>query len=371
MTKFNSSGQIFNKYLIVFTCLLCCLNLNGQSKLTNNLSVNGNYQSGYALPEYSVFTLTTNDYIRSFELAFTKQTTGKTVWERAYNYPAYGLSLYYSNLGNNELLGKEFAAVYFMKLYILSRSKFKIFNISGIGGSYVSKIFNLNDNYLNVVVGSHLNFHFNMRFGASYELTDKLGVNTGISFDHNSNANMASPNVGVNTLTAYGGLSYKLGTHQELNDTIQDKHISKNIYYAFASVGGKHTQSLSSTYYLTSSLSFEAKRALTRAFHLGIGTDLFYDSAVHSELQKDNRDFKSSDNFQSGLHLSTTIVYNIFSLSLHQGVYLGLKEQVGKNTLYNKGVMQFKIHKNMSARIIMKSHLHILDYPEVGFGFQF
>jgi hypothetical protein len=359
------------KHIIVICLIFCGLSSFGQSKLSNNLSVTANYQSGYSLPEYSLFTLITNDYIRSFELAFTKQTAGKTIWERTYNYPAYGLSLYYSTLGNDEILGKEFAVNYFNKLYLLSNENFKIYNISGVGIGYVSKIFSLDDNYLNVLVGGHFNIHFNLRFGASYSLTDKIGLNTGLSFDHISNANTASPNVGINTFTGYGGLIYKIGNHQERNDTTVDNHVRKNLYYVFAGIGGKHTQSLSATYFLTTSLSFEARRMITRAFHLGLGADLYYDSSVESELKKDNRTYQGVYDFQSGIHVSETVVYNKFSLSMHQGIYLGFGEHVGNNIIYNKGVMQFNIVENFNIRVVMKSHLHILDYPEIGFGIQF
>ncbi|MFT6715739.1 MAG: hypothetical protein ACJA0Q_000368 [Saprospiraceae bacterium] len=371
MTKLSSDKRQLFKYTVVLCFVLATFALQGQSKLSDNLSISANYQMGYSLPEYSVFTLITNDYIRSFELSITKETTGKTEWEQAYHFPAHGLSIYYSNLGNDDVLGKEFALNYFIKLYLLSKGRFQLYNITAGGIGYVSKIFSLENNYLNVLVGSHFNLHFNLRFGTHYKLSEKVSVNTGLSFDHFSNANAASPNVGINTFTAYGGLSYLIGKRTERIDTVIEKHIPKNSYYLFTGIGGKHTQSLSATYFLTSSLSFEAKRAITRGFHFGVGLDFFYDSSVKSELNKENRNYKGIYDFQTGIHISQAIVYNKFSIALYQGVYVGLQDHVGRNIIYNKGVFQYNLVKNVTARVSMKSHLHILDYPELGVGIQF
>jgi hypothetical protein len=351
--------------------LFACLTEKCQSKSLSNLSISANYQAGYSLPEYSIFTLITNDYIRAFELSITQQTLGKTEWEQSYNFPAHGLSLYYSNLGNDDILGKELALNYFLKLYFLSKGKFRLYNITAGGIGYVNKTFNMETNYLNVVVGSHFNLHFNLRFGGNYELSKKLSLNTGISFDHISNANTASPNIGVNTLTGYAGLSYLIGNQEQRIDSDLKKHERKNEYLLFAGIGGKHTQSLSSIYYLTSSLSFEARRAITRGFHLGVGIDFFYDSSVESELLKDNRGHRDLYDFQTGIHVSPALVYNKFSAALYQGIYVGFQEKVGKKTLYNKGILQYNIYKNITLRAVMKSHLHILDYPEFGIGMKF
>ena len=143
--------------------MLIAFSLQSQSKFSDNLSLSANYQTGYSLPEYSIFTLITNDHIRSFELSITKETIGKTEWEQAYKFPAHGLSIYYSNLGNDDILGRELALNYFLKLYLYSKNKFQLYNITGGGIGYVNKIFNLENNYLNVVVGSHFNLHFNLK----------------------------------------------------------------------------------------------------------------------------------------------------------------------------------------------------------------
>lgn len=360
-----------NLKLAIFIFLLCSFNLKhalSQQKFSDNLKLGVNYHRGYNLPEYSSFLLTVNDPIQSLDLTILKETVGKTPWEQLFNYPEYGLSLFYTSLGSGAIYGNELALTYFFKIYLLDRDKFKLYNRVGIGLSYVSKKYDPETNPTNIAVGSHLNIHFNAQFGGTFELTDKINLNAGLSFDHLSNANSSEPNIGMNSLTAFTGLSYYLGKRTERKIVELPKHEPRNRFYLFGSVGGKHLRSLSGEYFLANSLSLEYVREIGRIFYIGAGVDVFYDSSVPTFLESEGKSFNNQDYFQTGVHVSQTLRYNRFSLSLQQGIYVGLTNKVEDKLMYNRGIIKCNLSDNFSVRLAMKSHLHILDYPEIGIG---
>ncbi|MDX1651354.1 MAG: acyloxyacyl hydrolase [Brumimicrobium sp.] len=341
-----------------------------QKNFTDNLHANVSCNFGYNLPEYPFIYSLTNDYIRSLEVTVFKKTTGKNLWEEIYNYPDQGLSIFYSTLGNNEVFGKELALTYFFRTYFLTFNRLRFYNRIGFGLSYVSRKFDIQNNYLNVAVGSNFNFHFNFRLGANYSISEKVGLYTGISFDHFSNGNMSEPNLGINYVTGYFGGSFSLGETTKREKHVIENHVKKNSSILFLSTGGKHSRALSSKFYFTSSLSYEFSRAFFRKFHFGIGGDLFYDSSVKNSLEKMSKNYKPSNSFQTGIHVTQSLVYNRVSLSLQQGVYLLLTEKVDNYPIYTRGIIQYEVSKRMLLRLSMKSHFHILDYPEFGFGFK-
>lgn len=345
--------------------------LYAQAKFSDNLNVMVNLHKGYNLPEYQFLTTITEDYVRSIDISVFNETTGESEWEQLYNYPEYGLSLFYSTLGNDKIMGREYALTYFFRVYLLSKNRFRIYNRIGIGLNYVTRKFELKDNYLNVAVGSNYNMHFNLRIGANYSLTNKIKLNTGISFDHFSNGNTGEPNLGINYLTGYGGISYRLGKNNERKVHELKPHVKNNAIEIFASVGGKHSRALASKFFFVSSFSMEIDRALSRKFSFGIGTDLFYDSSVETSLEKSGRNYKSSNNFQTGIHLAQSLRYNKFSISIQEGIYILLTEKVEKSLIYNRGIIKYQATEHLSVRVAMKSHLHILDYPEIGLGYKF
>jgi hypothetical protein len=78
-----------------------------------------------------------------------------------------------------------------------------------------------------------------------------------------------------------------------------------------------------------------------------------------------------TDDFRTGVHLSQEVVFERFSFILQEGFYVGLVDQVNGKRIYNRGILRWKINPHWMMSISMKSHLHILDYPELGFGYYF
>jgi len=356
----------------IFFLLIACLsnNIQAQNKLTDDLKISLGLHYGFNLPEYQMFTYITNNYIHSVDVSIIKETSGKNEWEQIFNYPEYGLSLFYSSLGNDDIFGREFSVNPFFRTNIIYKENFKLYNQIGVGLSYVNKKFNAEDNYLNVAVGSNINLHFNLRFGINYSFYNRFAINSGISFDHFSNANTSEPNLGINYITAFTGLSYRIGQKTTKKKTILSPHIKENYFNIVANIGGKYSRALSSKKYVTASISFEAKRKCYKVFHLGIGADIFYDNSVEDQLLDAGKEYKSIDSFQTGFHFSQTVIYNKLSLSLEEGLYIGLVEKVEEYHIYNRGIISYQINKKLSIRLAMKSHLHILDYPEFGLAYK-
>lgn len=356
------------KYIFSVITILCFLisPIQAQPKFSDNLKLLVNYHTGYNLPEYQFFTTVTNDYVRSLDVCLIRETHGKNSWEQLFNYPEHGISLFYSSLGNDEKFGRELAVTYFFKVNFNMRKRYHFYNRTGIGLGYVNRIFDLKTNYMNVAVGSHLNIHFNFRMGLNYILSKKLELNSGLSFDHFSNANTHEPNLGINYVTAFGGLCYRIGKETEKLKQEIEPHISKNKVEIFASIGGKHTGVLSTKYNMTSSLSAEMKRSFFRAVHAGVGVDLFYDASIKPALLEAGKEYKKINDYQAGIHISEAFVYNRFSIILQEGLYLYQVNQ--KHLMYNRGIINYNITNHLSVRISMKSYIHILDYPELGIG---
>ncbi|OFX61604.1 MAG: hypothetical protein A2046_09885 [Bacteroidetes bacterium GWA2_30_7] len=370
MYRFTINNNCF-KVLIFSILFLVTLKSNSQSKPSDDLKIMLNYHYGFNLPEYQFISYITDDYIRSFDLCLIKETRGKNYWEQLFNYPEYGISLFYSSLGNDNVFGKETSLNYFFKIKIINKTRFCLYNRTGIGISYTTRKFELENNYLNVAIGSHFNIHFNFRIGTSYVISKKADFNLGLSFDHFSNANSSEPNLGINYVTAYGGLSYRIGKISAKQKHEIQSHVKKNNFECFFNVGGKHTRALTSGYFLTSSISLEANREYFRTFNLGTGIDFFYDSSLKSQLINAEKEFKNVYSFKSGIHLSQIFVYNRFNVIIQEGIYLLLTDKLDNKSIYNKGIIKYWLTKNISLQLSMKSHLQILDYPELGVGFKF
>lgn len=342
-----------------------------QSKLTENLKLSGAVHAGYSMPEYSFISYQTDDYIRSFELSLLKETYGKKPWEVLYNFPEYGVSFFYSTLGNDAVFGRAFALNYFFKLKIIQSKRFELYNRIGIGLGYLTKKFAVNNNYMNLAIGSHVNVHFVFKLGGQLRLTDKISTNLGLSFDHFSNANTHDPNRGLNLFTGEAGLTYLIGNKKDWQFPKFEEHQKTNNLTLFAAMGVKQPRSFENVRYGTASIALSVNREVRRAFHLGAGIDIFYDSYAKVFLEKSGNDYHAYNSFQTGINISQQFVYNKFRIIIQEGIYVGLVNKVIPKSFYNRAIVQYAVTENMHFRIAMKSHLHILDYPEFGIGVKF
>ena len=360
-------GIRYRKMALITACF-CNTLLFSQTRITDDLYVGVNYQKGYGIPEYPFFNYIINDYYKAVDISFMKKTWGKNYWQQLYNYPYFGFSFYHSTLGNNAILGKEYAVSGFTRFDIIELSRFSFYNRTGIGFSYITKKFDIENNYLDVAVGSHINIHVNIRFGFGYRILKKAELKTGVSFDHFSNANLSEPNLGVNSLTFFAGANYLIGReNKRVTYTLEPVH--RQFYFdIYASLGGKHTRRLTSEVVLCSSLSFEGYYEVLRKIHLGAGTDLFFDSSLKRQLTDRGDNYKPVDSFQSGIHLSQNFIYNRFAIELQEGLYLLLPEKLNGYKFYSRGIIKYRINDILSLRLSMKTRLHILDYPEIGIG---
>ena len=367
--------KIENVYKILFWIIVVFFPfiLVAQSKFSENLYLRTDLNYGFVLPEYQNINYLVDKPTYGFEVSLGKKTSGKSIWEKLYKFPEYGLTTSFTTLGNKEVFGSEFGLYPYVQNFLIRRPKFQMTSQFGLGIGYATKKFDLQTNYENISIGSHLNAHFNYKIGTRFILGEHFSINAGLSFTHFSNANMAEPNLGINLFKVYTGLNYSIHADKAFTAIELLQHETKHEFAFVYAFGGKHTRALQSDVYITSSLSSEYKFHWKRKLHVGGGLDLFYDSSTKVEMNavKKGDDYKTMYDYKTGIHISQEIVYDRFSFILQTGTYIGLTNHLNNHKIYNRAVLRWKFNDHLLMSVSMKSHLHILDYPEIGFGYFF
>jgi hypothetical protein len=356
--------------LIVLIVCISQFILFGQGGFTNNSWLSIHSGTGYVIPEYSNINYSVIDPIQSISFSWNKRTTGKRLTEQLYNFPEYGISAGFSTLGNKEVFGYELSLYPYFRSFFYRGAHSSFFHQFGFGLGYSTKKFSLATNPDNISVGSHLNMHFDYQLGYRLNLNKAWGLEAALRFAHFSNANMAEPNLGLNLLYLNAGVTRSIGAQEPTVRQDIPRNIKRHEMAVIYAIGGKHTRALQSTIYFTSSASIEYKYHAFHKFHFGAGLDLFYDSSTKTELSiKPGTTYEPKDAFSSGIHLSQEIVFGDFSFILQEGLHVGLMDKVHTSPMYNRAILRWKCSDHLLIHISMKSHLHILDYPEIGFGY--
>ena len=341
-----------------------------QNNKFSNIKMSAKYHYGYFLPEYPFFDYLVNDNINVFEYNIQKEVSGKNLWHKVYKYPSTGISLFYSELGNNSIFGKTVAINPYIQFNLLKKEKIDLRYQLGFGICYVTHHFDFQENYHNIAVGSHLNIWLNSELTASYHFYNDISLLIGTAFNHLSNANLAEPNIGLNSWTFFSGIQANINKKEKIYDYEIPKFNQKNEYSVIIAGGIKQTRRFAEEHYFSGSISLEYKRKLGHKFSIGAGSDLFFDASVPDEMIREGiNDVKNLYKYKNGFHLSQEFIFGKISLIFQEGLYFFLTDHLYNHKMYNRGILRYKFSDHFFVNIAMKSNIVVLDVMEIGVGY--
>lgn len=318
----------------------------------------------------------------AWEFRMGINTNGKRAWQKLWKYPTYGIGFYQTYWEATSYLGNPSALfVYFNAPFTNPHKKLSFNYDIGIGVSYNFLAYNPDTNPENDLIGSDVNVYLNFRGELNWEVTKRFSADLGIGWTHFSNGRTRTPNIGVNLLGWDLGLKYHFRpSHKDMydNELFKPDLIDVTIpeftpfyeYYAVLS-GGWRTSSNdveSPTIYGVGSLAIDAARHYGHMGKYSIGLDIFYDSGLVEEYEKENKSSNSSDYFFTGIHVGHELKIQKFAFVTQLGFYL--QEKPEKGAIYTRFGLRYDVTKNFHIRGGLKTlNGFAADFIEWGVGY--
>lgn len=340
----------------------------------NNFFIDAQYHYGFVMPHHESIRQVVNRNVPGIEIRAGKEAFGHNIWEQLYCFPRIGLGYYSSGLGNDAVFGRAHSLFSFIDMPIFPR--LKVFSLStnlGFGVSYISKCYDSQDNSADVAIGSKEDVYFNLNLNSKFKIARNLELVSGVGFTHFSNGNTKRPNLGLNLVTASAGMVYFFD-HQEpkrvyfILPSDNKKSIETNLIYT-AGVRGSDLDITRK--FFASSLSANILKGVGFKSKIGLGTDLFYDGTINLSRQDGGFDHdKKIYNYQAGVHLSYSLIYNKLSLMLQPGIYLYSK-MPSTCPFYDRIGINYNLTEHLLANLSLKTILFKANVIEWGLGYRF
>ena len=339
--------------------------------LSENTYLEADYGYGFLMPHHSSISYLLEDHIQTFDIKFVKYTSGKKYWNQLYRYPDYGLAYYRSNLGNNDVFGYANALYGFAKIPFYRFTNGSTINYQiGVGAAYITNHFDINSNYKNLAIGTHLNIYIDFSLNSYIALTKKIGITNNIRFTHASNGNVQSPNYGLNILSASLGVAYQFNSDYHTKEMIDLPEIeSKNNFLITLSGGAKSINHYTSGTYFASSLVMDYNHRYSLKGAWGVGTDVFFDATNRQFSEnKDKNDIINSDLYQVGIHVLHDAIMNKMTFTVQLGVYLYTPVET-EAFFYTRTGLRYALSDKWNISMTLKSHYAIASFIEWGVGY--
>ncbi|HKK66559.1 MAG TPA: acyloxyacyl hydrolase [Bacteroidales bacterium] len=172
--------------------------------------INAQYLGGVIMPHREGMEALKNKPVNGVELEVGLHLHGNEDWHVAYDYPMTGFGLHYSNLGYKDVLGYAAGFYGFIEVPLKRWSDFELMYRLTSGLTYVSEVFSVEDNPLNVAVSTHANYLFHTGLRARYWMSPETALGLGAGLTHYSNGAISKPNKGLNQINIALGITHYL-----------------------------------------------------------------------------------------------------------------------------------------------------------------
>lgn len=308
-------------------------------------------------------------------LSLNRKTFGAKEWERAFNYPDYGLSFHYQDM-HNETLGKMYGLYAHYNFYFLQRNlQLRL----GQGVAYNTNPYDRETNFRNYAYGTHFmpSTYFMLNFNRQ-NIWQGLGVQAGVAFIHHSNANMKMPNTSTNTFAINAGLNYNIGNREQGYTVIQDStNYAEPVRFSAVMRGGYTEADLigigAKPYYAA---SFYADKRISRKSAFQLGAEVFWNQSIKSYIEykaaaypEEGLDAKT-DYRRVGVFAGYELFINNLSAEVQAGayVYAPFKDS---GTFYQRIGLKYYIYEGLFTGVSLKTHTAKAEVMEVNLGVRF
>lgn len=190
--------QIKNlQHIFLVTGLLFCSLSYSQEK--KNIYFETEYMIGRVVPNYIAnFPNTHLQHVVALNIGSFKTDTNST-WSEYFNFPQTGISIFYSNIGNNKIFGHEVSLLSYISVNIFNKSVKPYYLKVGLGIAYFTTHYDSISNPRNVDIGSSYTWSFQAGIYKTLMEKENMNLKLGLVFSHASNGHTQLPNYGVNS----------------------------------------------------------------------------------------------------------------------------------------------------------------------------
>jgi len=363
----------------MLTSLLCSSFVHAQVDSSSQWCVSVSPHAGFIVPHNKSITHLIQGHSTGIHVYAFHAVDGSKYWHYAYNRPEQGVDFTFTNTGNPQQLGQQYAASYLLNLplnrrpvgnqdFEISHSGYRHWLGLGIGLGYATKYWDLETNHQAAVLGSHVNVALSLQYSMRIAIFRSSELRAGIRLTHFSNGAYQLPNLGTNNAGLF--LSYAMGRskHLELNPFPEPSRERYRISMGVVS-GLKEIPPPTGRKYAAFVLSCLAERRVSYKSAFGFGVDWFYDSSLRPLVQQRTREVVGPASvMQLGVVMSYSLFFDRFSLKMQQGYYLADAFRLN-GSLYHRVGLRYDVGANFYAQLTLKTHFAKADYGELGIGY--
>ena len=309
------------------------------------------------------------------ELSYVLRSRGHKAYQRAYNYPTFGGTLFYGQVGNQEILGNYLGAYGYTELPMISFRNYRMDFKFGLGLGYNNHPYDPIKNPLNVAISTRINGLMCLAIKSTYQYK-KNAFNIGLDITHFSNAAWKVPNFGINMPFVSIGYARTIIPVDKMKfDPYEgEARIPMNLaykrwYYSVTAIlSGKQMMPIGGRRYPVYALNLSGKHFFGHKAGLELALDLISKQAIMDYQPYISK--SQLDILQVGAYAAYLVPLDRFHFVFGMGAYLRDKFSP-EDPMYHRIGARYYLKNGLLLNLTLKTHWARADYLEYGIGYTF
>lgn len=319
-------------------------------------------QAGWIIPHNSELRDIASNRPISFGISSQWMKTSRKNWEACNCFHYLGLNLSVVDFQNLRELGQAWNLSGSFEPILFRSGKWAASIESGIGFSYLTRVYDPIDNPRNTFFSAPISFLLFVAPQLSFDLNSSWAIQTSFTYNHISNGGQSQPNRGMNfPMWGLGILHYT----RKVDFPSYQKNQSPKTWSFYADLGFNTRDGGNDSRNPNFSLAGGAFRQLTGIIGLGGGIELAKDFSLPIQESR-------SEALIPGIFLENHFLFGRFDFSQRMVKYIskptGYQED---HEFYQRYTLNYLIGKNFRIGAGLKAHQHVAEYMDFRVGWVF
>jgi hypothetical protein len=283
-------------------------------------------------------------------------------WKVFNAYWISGIRAAYFNFQNPDVLGDAFLMTLFAEPVLFFREKCLLTVRLGAGISYHSKVYDPEDNPLNMFFSTKINFPLYVDARFKIRTGDRSFFTVSGCYNHISNGGFKQPNKGMNFPTLAAGIEINDEPFPFLKKQYSGDHKPTH-------GPGLILQFLTSVKVLEESENYPEQPAFIYGFHtrliwplgyiysLNAGAEMIIDNYIKESVEREGG---GTDHKRIAVTLGQDFNFGNVIFTQYFGFYVYAPYKA-MDPVYQKYELSYRVHKNLIAGVFLKAHRHVAE----------
>lgn len=337
----------------------------------NQTGVDLHYGHGYLWPHRQNMKHLPQGRAHFGEVRVYRITDGSKSWHSLYTNAEFGVTVRVFDLTNPKVLGYGIGSAFYLSAPLVHSNRLRWYLEMGAGPGFITKMFDEDDNFKNIAIGSHGNAFITLGQRLSYRFNEQWRVDATMALNHFSNAAFSLPNLGLNYPTVSLGLGYQFS--KEVSESILTPDVPSRIEHFWSAGLNTGMREYSRPFGVPAPIFSgycDYNRSLGYRSSLSAGLDVMYNVARLKSRQANGLETNLLLMTQLGARLGYNLHVERMIISFQTGAYV-LGHYPEEVAIYSRVAMRYFFVEHFGVNVSLKTHLFKADYAEFGLAYRF